>query len=239
MSERQGDQRPSLLFVAHRKEILTQSLRTYQEVLADANFGELYVGNARPERWKHVFASVQSLNAYGVQNIPADSFDVIVIDEFHHAEAKTYRRIIDHFTPSELLGLTATPERADGVDVRSFFGGRTAAELRLWDALGADLLCPFHYFAVADGTDLRSISWSRGRYDEEQLANVLHGQRCSCRDSAEPTSRQGLGRRCDARPGILRQRRACRVHGARLRRSRYPSAGSEWANRSGRAGASA
>ena len=83
--------------------------------------------------------------------------------------------IIDHFTPRELLGLTATPERADGVDVRSFFDGRTAAELRLWDALGADLLCPFHYFAVADGTDLRAIKWARGRYDEEQLSNVFTG----------------------------------------------------------------
>ncbi len=96
MVEQTGE-RPSLLFVAHRREILQQSLRTYREVLTDANFGELYVGNARPERWKHVFASVQSLNAYGVRNIPADAYDVIVIDEFHHAEAKTYRRIIDHF----------------------------------------------------------------------------------------------------------------------------------------------
>ncbi len=174
MCETLGHQ-PALLFVAHRKEILEQSLRTYREVLSDANFGELYVGNARPERWKHVFASVQSLTAYGVQQIPADAFDVVVIDEFHHAEARTYRRIIDHLTPRELLGLTATPERADGVDVRSFFDGRTAAELRLWDALGADLLCPFHYFAVADGTDLRTVSWSRGRYDEEQLSNVFTG----------------------------------------------------------------
>lgn len=169
-----GEQ-PSLLFVAHRKEILEQSLRTYREVLSDASFGELYVGGARPERWKHVFASVQSLHGYGVQNIPADAYDIIVIDEFHHAEAKTYRRLIEHFTPIELLGLTATPERADGTDVRSFFEGRTAAELRLWDALGADLLCPFHYFAVADGTDLRAIKWARGRYDEEQLSNVFTG----------------------------------------------------------------
>lgn len=166
---------PSLLFVAHRKEILEQSLRTYREVLADHGFGELYVGNARPERWKHVFASVQSLNAYGVQPIPPDAYEVVVIDEFHHAEAQTYRRIIDHFAPGELLGLTATPERSDGVDVRSFFGGRTAAELRLWDALGADLLCPFHYFAVADGTDMRTIKWSRGRYDEGELSNVFTG----------------------------------------------------------------
>lgn len=166
---------PSLLFVAHRKEILEQSLRTYREVLADPTFGELYVGGARPERWRHVFASVQSLTAYGVQTIPSDAYDIVVIDEFHHAQALTYRRLLDHLAPQELLGLTATPERADGADVRSFFGGRTAAELRLWDALGADLLCPFHYFAVADGTDLRGIGWSRGRYDEEELSNVYTG----------------------------------------------------------------
>ena len=139
------------------------------------DFGELYVGGQRPERWKHVFASVQSLTSYGVTNIPRDAYDVVVIDEFHHAEAQTYRRILDHLQPRELLGLTATPERADGTDVRSFFDGRTAAELRLWDALGADLLCPFHYFGIADGTDLRQVTWSRGRYDEAQLADVYTG----------------------------------------------------------------
>ena len=168
-------ERPSLLFVAHRQEILTQSLRTYQEVLSDPNFGELYVGGARPERWRHVFASVQSLTSYGVTNIPADAYDVVVIDEFHHAQATTYRRIIDHLKPQELLGLTATPERADGTDVRSFFGGRVAAELRLWDALSADLLCPFHYFGVADGVDLTQVHWSRGMYDQGALSGVYTG----------------------------------------------------------------
>lgn len=167
--------RPSLLFVAHRREILHQSLRTYREVLADGDFGELYVGGARPERWRHVFASVQSLTSFGVENIPPDAFDIVVVDEFHHAQAATYRRLIEHLEPRELLGLTATPERTDGLDVREFFGGRTAVELRLWDALGADLLCPFHYFAVADNTDLRSISWRRGRYDEQELQNVYTG----------------------------------------------------------------
>ncbi len=168
-------ERPSLLFVAHREEILKQSLRTYREVLSDANFGELYVGGARPERWRHVFASVQSLTAYGVTNIPADAYDVVVIDEFHHAQATTYRRITDRLNADELLGLTATPERADGTDVRSFFGGRVAAELRLWDALSADLLCPFHYFGVADGVDLSHLKWSRGAYDEVSLSNVYTG----------------------------------------------------------------
>ena len=168
-----GGTYPSLLFVAHRKEILEQSLRTYREVLADPSFGELYVGSARPERWRHVFASVQSLTGYGVDKIPAAAYEIVVIDEFHHAEAKTYRRIIDHLTPRELLGLTATPERTDGTDVRTFFDGRTAVELRLWEALGADLLCPFHYFGVSDGTDLRSVKWSRGRYDEAELSNIF------------------------------------------------------------------
>ena len=163
----------SLLFVAHRKEILEQSRRTYREVLADAAFGELYVGGERPERWRHVFASVQSLSAYGVERLPAGQFDVVVVDEFHHAEAATYRRLLDHLHPVELLGLTATPERADGVDVRSFFDGRTAAELRLWDALEADLLSPFHYFGVADPTDLSQLEWRRGDYDTAELERVF------------------------------------------------------------------
>jgi superfamily II DNA or RNA helicase len=166
---------PPLLFVAHRKEILEQSIRTYREVLADPSFGELYFGGTRPERWNHVFASVQSLNSYGIENIPTDAYEVVVIDEFHHAQAATYRRILAHLAPKELLGLTATPERGDGMDVRTFFDGRTAVELRLWDALSAELLCPFHYFAVADGTDLRAVSWKQGRYDEAELSKVFTG----------------------------------------------------------------
>ena len=110
-----------------------------------------------------------------MDNIPADAYDVVVIDEFHHAQAATYRRLIDHLAPRELVGLTATPERADGVDVRAYFDGRTAAELRLWEALSADLLCPFHYFGVADGTDLRSVTWRQGRYDDTSLSNVYTG----------------------------------------------------------------
>jgi superfamily II DNA or RNA helicase/HKD family nuclease len=176
LCEEVDGERPSLLFVAHRREILEQSLRTYREVLGDANFGETWVGGQRPERWRHVFASVQSLASYGASNLPHDHFDVVVIDEFHHAQAPTYRSLLDHLEPAELLGLTATPERGDGVDVRQFFDGRTATELRLWDAIGADLLVPFHYFAAADGTDLRRVTWRRGRgYDEGELDRVYTG----------------------------------------------------------------
>lgn len=167
--------RARLLFVAHRKEILDQSRRTYRAVLADGSFGELYVGGERPERWNHVFASIQGLAAYGVANIPADHFDVVVVDEFHHAEAVSYRRLLDHLTPRELLGLTATPERADGTDVRDQFEGRSAAELRLWDALADDLLVPFHYFGIADDVDLSGVQWKKGGYDTAALDAVYTG----------------------------------------------------------------
>lgn len=167
---------PSLLFVAHRAEILRQSRRTFREVLKDRTFGELYVAGSRPERWKHVFASVQSLSAYGPQDIPTGAFDIVIMDEFHHAEAPTYRRLLDHLQPKELLGLTATPERADGTDVRvSFFDGRAAYELRLWDALAAEILSPFHYFGIADDVDLSRVEWKRGRYDEGQLSELFTG----------------------------------------------------------------
>ena len=164
-----------LLFVAHRKEILEQSAATFGYVLNDATFGELYVGGARPERWRHVFASIQSLTSYGVENIPADHFDVVIIDEFHHAESATYRRLLSHLQPTVLLGLTATPERADGQDISHWFGGHIAAELRLWEALEQELLCPFHYFGVADGTDLSAVEWKRGGYDCNALENIYTG----------------------------------------------------------------
>ncbi|MEU9172210.1 DUF3427 domain-containing protein [Streptomyces sp. NPDC048420] len=171
-----GDGNPRLLFVAHRKEILKQSLRTYREVLDDASFGELLYGGEDPREWNHVFASVQSLNVQRLEQLTPEHFDVIVIDEFHHATATTYRRVIDHFQPKQLLGLTATPERMDGLNVQDeFFDGRIAAEMRLWEALENDLLCPFHYFGLPDGTDLTNIGWQKGAYADRDLGNLFTG----------------------------------------------------------------
>lgn len=174
--------RPRLLFVAHRKEILKQSLRTYREVLDDASFGELLHAGQDPRDWNHVFASVQSLNVQRLEQLAPDHFDIIVIDEFHHATATTYRRVIDHFTPKELLGLTATPERMDGLNVQDeFFEGRITAEMRLWEALENDLLCPFHYFGIPDGTDLTNLGWQRGTYADQELGNLYTGNHARAR----------------------------------------------------------
>lgn len=166
--------RDRLLFVAHREEMLTQSQRTFAHALRDASFGERWVRGERPRHFDYVFASVQSLNASGVERIDPDHFDVVIIDEFHHAAAPSYRALLEHLDPIELLGLTATPERTDGLDVLQYFGGHIAAELRLWDAIDQQFLCGFDYFGVYDGADLTNVGWRRGRgYDVEQLTDVL------------------------------------------------------------------
>lgn len=167
--------RLKLLFVAHRQEILEQARHTYRSVLNDPSFGEIFVGGARPVRWDHVFASVQSLGSYGVENLPAEHFEVVVIDEFHHASAQSYERLLSHLRPTEFLGLTATPERADGFNVKNLFGGRIASEMRLWDALDADILVPFHYFGIADDVDLSRVEWKNGQYDRSALGELYTG----------------------------------------------------------------
>lgn len=164
-----------LLFVAHRHEILEQSLATFRNVLHDAAFGELMAGGDRPLRGDHVFASVQSLQLVDLTRVQPSFYDMIVIDEFHHAAAPTYKRLLEHFTPRVLLGMTATPERADQVDITHWFDGRIAFEMRLWEALDEGLLCPFQYFGVADGTDLTGLEWQRGGYDQAALSKVYTG----------------------------------------------------------------
>ena len=165
--------RARLLFVAHRREILEQSLLTFRHALHDASFGELWVGSERPRDFEHVFASVQSLTASGVESIEPTHFDIVVIDEFHHAAAPTYRALLERLRPRELLGLTATPERSDGFAVQDFFDGRIAAELRVWEAIDQQYLAPFAYYGIHDGLDLREVPFKRGTgYDANALTNV-------------------------------------------------------------------
>jgi len=166
--------RSRLLFVAHREEILAQSRATFAHALRDGNFGEFWVGGDRPTIFDHVFASIQSLSASGVESIDPSHFDVVIVDEFHHAAATSYERLLNRLRPVELLGLTATPERSDGMPVLHWFGDRISAELRLWDAIDQHRLVPFSYFGVADNLDLRDVPWRRGSgYDVQQLTTVI------------------------------------------------------------------
>jgi superfamily II DNA or RNA helicase len=166
------------LFLAHRKEILDQSMQTYRQILRDQNFGELWVAGYRPSQHKHIFASIQTLNA-GEKYLQFGKmhFDYIVLDETHHAAAATYEKMLQHFEPVILLGLTATPERMDGKNILRWFNDRMAYELRLDEAIERNMLCPFHYFGVSDSSDvdLNHLKWVRGSYDTQELAELYMG----------------------------------------------------------------
>lgn len=173
--------RARLLFVAHRKEILEQSIQKFQEVLNDFNFGELYVDGRRPSDVEHLFISIQSFNSAKLaQWTSEDYYDYIIVDEFHHAAAASYQELLAYYKPQILLGLTATPDRMDGKDILKYFDGRIASKLLLGEAIGRNLLSPFQYFGVTDETDYRGCKWTRGRYDVSELEKVYTADTRRC-----------------------------------------------------------
>ena len=179
--------KPKLLFVAHRKEILEQSIKTFRMVLRDANFGDLFVGDISPQSFEHLFVSVQTFNAKSLEkHLTPDFYDYIIIDEVHHAPAETYKNILGHFTPKFLLGLTATPERMDGKSIMPYFNNKITAEIRLPEAIERKLLCPFQYFGVTDNIDLSNLRWERGGYNREELSKIY------TRQDAEAITRASL-----------------------------------------------
>lgn len=163
-----------LLFIAHREEILNQSLACFRGILEDANFGDLFVGSHKPTaQVSHLFMSIQTFNSQDwIAKTSPDFYDYIVVDEFHHAAASSYQKLLNYYTPKIWLGLTATPERMDGKNVAEYFNNRITSEIRLPEAIERKLLCPFHYFGVSDGTDLSHLTWSRGGYDVKDLNDV-------------------------------------------------------------------
>lgn len=162
-----------LLFIAHREEILKQSLSCFRQVMKDPDFGALAVGGYRASHVEHLFMSIQTLNSQRFfEKMDPHYYDMIIVDEFHHAAAKSYQHLLTHFHPKILLGLTATPERMDGGDILSYFGGHIAAEIRLPDAIERRLLCPFHYFGITDPVSLAKIKWTGGEYDVRELERL-------------------------------------------------------------------
>jgi superfamily II DNA or RNA helicase len=170
----QSKKQARLLFVAHRQEILQQAQATFSNVLRNQNFGELLVGPFQANRREHLFCSVGMLASRRLWvEVGRDFYDYIVVDEAHHGTASSYRPIFDNFSPKILLGLTATPERMDGENVAADFSNRFAAEMRLPEALDEKLLCPFHYFGVADPIALNQDRfWRNGKYDTAAIENV-------------------------------------------------------------------
>lgn len=163
-----------VLFVAHREEILTQAAETFLRIRPQARVG-FYMGQQRDSQVDVLCASVQTLSrTVHLERFAPQHFDYIVIDEFHHAAAVTYRRVINYFAPQFLLGLTATPDRSDQSDILSLCDDNLVFTCNLFDGITAKLLAPFHYYGIFDNSvDYREIPWRNGRFDPEQLSNKL------------------------------------------------------------------
>ncbi len=163
-----------VLFIAHRDEILRQSLEAFRQVRPEAELG-LFNGLEKQHDADVVFASVQTL-ANRLSEFDPDEFDYLVVDEFHHAAASTYRRVIDYFDPSFLLGLTATPERMDGADLLALCGDNLVFDCDLVQGIRQGELVPFHYLGVADTVDFDPIPWRNGRFDPATLSEAVETQ---------------------------------------------------------------
>ena len=164
----------SFLFIAHREELLDNAIKVFSDILhiEKENFGRIFSGNKEVGH-NMIFASIQSLrNCY--KDFISDKFNYIIVDEFHHASASSYEKIIHYFKPEFLLGLTATPERMDGKDILALCDYNLVGEMGMRKAMEKDLIVPFHYFGVNDITvDYEKIPYRNGKYDEEILLNDL------------------------------------------------------------------
>ncbi|WP_366290595.1 DEAD/DEAH box helicase family protein [Paenibacillus sp. AN1007] len=161
-----------ILFIAHREEILNQAKKSFQQIMPERSHG-IYNGKQKDGEADCVYASIYTLSLQRHRDVfAADAFDLIVVDEFHHAAAKTYMKVIEYFRPQFLLGITATPDRLDGKDVYALCDGNVAYQMHFIEAIRRGWLAPFQYYGVFDDTDYSQIRWIGTKYDEEQLMSV-------------------------------------------------------------------
>ncbi len=202
-----------ILFVAHRDEILRQSRDVFRTVQPDADLG-LFTGTEKDPGARVVFASVQTLGRH-LEAFDHDEFDYVVVDEFHHAAARTYRRVIDHFHPDFLLGMTATPERLDGADLLALCGDNIVFEYNLVDGIRSGDLARFDYFGIRDVVDYEPIPWRNGRFDPDALTTAV-----ATRGTCPASARRMAGTRRWTHPRVLRHDPPRRLHGRVLPRRR-------------------
>ncbi|TGN68545.1 DUF3427 domain-containing protein [Paracoccus liaowanqingii] len=162
-----------VLFVAHREEILSQAMSSFRRIRPEARFGR-YDGGQKDEAAEILFASIQTIGRVEhLRRFAPDAFDYIVVDEFHHASAASYRGLLAHFTPAFLLGLTATPDRNDGADLLSLCDNNLVHHCDLFEGIQAGLLAPFRYLGVPDDVDYDQIPWRSSQFDPTALEAAL------------------------------------------------------------------
>lgn len=162
-----------VLFLAHRDEILRQGLRAFERVFPGRSCG-LFMGPLRERDAELLFATVQTIGRQEhFSTWPKEHFDLVIVDEFHHAAAPSYLRVMEHFTPAFMLGLTATPERGDGAELLALCEGRLIHRAGLVEGIARKRLVPFTYRGIKDGIDYQAIKWRNGRFDPDALDLAL------------------------------------------------------------------
>jgi superfamily II DNA or RNA helicase len=164
-----------LLFVAHREEILKQSLNSFRMFMPDKSYG-FYQGNTKEMESDFLFASIQTLGKKSqLEKFDKNHFDYIVVDEFHHVGARSYKNLVEYFEPTFFLGLTATPNRTDNIDILQFCGNNLLYKQDLIDGVKLNLLSSFEYRGIKDKyVDYTKITWRGKKFDEEDLTNNLN-----------------------------------------------------------------
>ncbi|MCK1992166.1 DEAD/DEAH box helicase family protein [Peribacillus muralis] len=161
-----------VLFIAHLEEILYQAKKSFQTVMPEERFS-IYNGKVKESHGHTIFASIYTLSMQRhLRVFDPDEFDLIIVDEFHHAAAESYQRVLDYFKPKFLLGITATPDRNDNKDVYAICDGNVAFRIDFLEAIQRNWLAPFKYFGVYDDTDYSQITWLGNRYDEQELLQL-------------------------------------------------------------------
>lgn len=182
-----------VLFVAHRDEILATSRDVFRKVRPGSRL-TMFTGGTKQPDGDVVFASVQSLQR-NLDRFDPEAFDYIVVDEFHHAAARTYRRVLSHFRPKFMLGLTATPDRTDAADLLALCDDNLVYDCGLIDGLRRNLLSPFRYRAIKDVADYEEIPWRNGRFVIDTLSERLETQQRAQQVLDEWESLEGRSRR--------------------------------------------
>ncbi len=161
----------NVLFLAHTEDILKQAAQTFANVMPEKTQG-FYYGAQKDGAVDHLFATVQTLSNR-LDLFDPDAFEYVIVDEFHHASAPSYQKIIEHFQPKFLLGLTATPERMDNRDVFALCDYNVVYEIRLPEAIERDWLAPFTYYGIYDPTNYNDVKRTSAHYDTLALEEAF------------------------------------------------------------------
>lgn len=169
------NKKPStFLYISHRNEINTQAIKIFKEVcgIEDQHIGQINQTSKQFDK-PFLFATIQTISRKKHMKKLRKDIDYVVIDEFHHAAAKTYRKIMKHLQPKILLGLTATPDRMDAQDVRQLLDNNVVGNIDIMEGIKNKILTPFHYLAFWDNVDYNTIEWNGHNYKENDLDKVL------------------------------------------------------------------